>query len=89
MKKNMVKVLMIAACVAVPFFGTDLMAREHHRKQNTAAEIIHAVARLINPAPVVVRPAVPVIHIRRPAPPPPPRHPAPAHHPAKRGGHRR
>ena len=92
MKNDAVKVMIAAAIFTLPVFGGTLMAREHHRK-NTAAEIIDAVARLLNPRPVVVAPA----------PPPPPRpvvvvpahHPAPRHHapaprPAPRkGGHRR
>ena len=92
MKNDAVKVMIAAAIFTLPVFGGTLMAREHHRK-NTAVEIIDAVARLLNPRPVVVAPA----------PPPPPRpvvvvpahHPAPRHHapaprPAPRkGGHRR
>lgn len=62
MKNNAVKVMIVAAIFVLPVFGGTLMAREHHCK-NTAAEIIDAVARLLNPRPVVVTPA----------PPPPPR----------------
>ena len=104
MKNDAVKVMIAAAIFTLPVFGGTLMAREHHRK-NTAAEIIDAVARLLNPRPVVVAPAPPPPPrpvVVAPAPPPPrpvvvvpahhpaPRHHAPAPRPAPRkGGHRR
>ena len=104
MKNDAVKVMIAAAIFTLPVFGGTLMAREHHRK-NTAAEIIDAVARLLNPRPVVVAPAPPpppLPVVVAPAPPPPrpvvvvpahhpaPRHHAPAPRPAPRkGGHRR
>ena len=103
MKNDAVKVMIVAAIFALPVFGGTLMAREHHRK-NTAVEIIDAVARLLNPRPVVVAhaplpppPAVvvpapppPRPAVVAPAPPPPPRHHAPAPRPAPRkGGPRR
>ena len=103
MKNDAVKVMIAAAIFTLPVFGGTLMAREHHRK-NTAVEIIDAVARLLNPRPVVVAPAPPPPRpvVVAPAPPPPrpavvvpthhpaPRHHAPAPQPAPRkGGHRR
>ena len=104
MKNDAVKVMIAAAIFTLPVFGGTLMAREHHRK-NTAVEIIDAVARLLNPRPVVVAPAPPpppLPVVVAPAPPPPrpvvvvpahhpaPRHHAPAPRPAPRkGGHRR
>ena len=75
MKNDAVKVMIAAAIFTLPVFGGTLMAREHHRK-NTAAEIIDAVARLLNPRPVVVAPAPPPPPrpvVVAPAPPPPPR----------------
>ena len=104
MKNDAVKVMIAAAIFTLPVFGGTLMAREHHRK-NTAAEIIDAVARLLNPRPVVVAPAPPppprpvVVApapppprpaVVVPAPPPPPRHHAPApRHAPRKGGPRR
>ena len=103
MKNDAVKVMIAAAIFTLPVFGGTLMAREHHRK-NTAVEIIDAVARLLNPRPVVVAPAplppppavvVPAPPPPRPAvvvpaPPPPPRHHAPApRHAPRKGGPRR
>ena len=73
MKNDAVKVMIAAAIFTLPVFGGTLMAREHHRK-NTAAEIIDAVARLLNPRPVVVAPAPPPPPrpvVVAPAPPPP------------------
>ena len=94
MENKTVKILIVAACAAVPFCGAELLAKEHHhhRKPNVAAEIIDAVARLVNPRPVVVTPApAPVVVTPAPAPvvvvPPPPRRvhhrpapPPPRHH---------
>ena len=74
MKNDAVKVMIVAAIFALPVFGGTLMAREHHHK-NTAAEIIDAVARLLNPRPVVVAPVPPPPPhpvVVAPAPPPPP-----------------
>ena len=74
MKNDAVKVMIAAAIFTLPVFGGTLMAREHHRK-NTAVEIIDAVARLLNPRPVVVAPAPPPPPhpvVVAPAPPPPP-----------------
>ena len=104
MKNDAVKVMIAAAIFTLPVFGGTLMAREHHRK-NTAVEIIDAVARLLNPRPVVVAPAPPppprpvVVApapppprpaVVVPAPPPPPRHHAPApRHAPRKGGPRR
>ena len=103
MKNDAVKVMIAAAIFTLPVFGGTLMAREHHRK-NTAVEIIDAVARLLNPRPVVVAPAPPppppavVVPapppprpaVVAPAPPPPPRHHAPApRHAPRKGGPRR
>ena len=103
MKNDAVKVMIVAAIFALPVFGGTLMAREHHHK-NTAAEIIDAVARLLNPRPVVVAPAPlppppavvvpapppPRPAVVAPAPPPPPRHHAPApRHAPRKGGPRR
>ena len=104
MKNDAVKVMIAAAIFTLPVFGGTLMAREHHRK-NTAVEIIDAVARLLNPRPVVVAPAplppppavvVPAPPPPRPVvvapapPPPPPRHHAPApRHAPRKGGPRR
>ena len=73
MKNDAVKVMIVAAIFALPVFGGTLMAREHHHK-NTAAEIIDAVARLLNPRPVVVAPVPPPPPrpvVVAPAPPPP------------------
>ena len=100
MKTNTVKLLIVAACFTLPFCGAELMAKEHHhREQNIAAEIIDAVARLLNPRPaVVVHPAPPPV-VHHPAPPPvvvhhtapvvvyrhtPPPPPKPHHAPAPR-----
>ena len=74
MKNDAVKVMIVAAIFALPVFGGTLMAREHHHK-NTAAEIIDAVARLLNPRPVVVAPVPPPPPhpvVVAPVPPPPP-----------------
>ena len=74
MKNDAVKVMIVAAIFALPVFGGTLMAREHHHK-NTAAEIIDAVARLLNPRPGVVAPVPPPPPhpvVVAPAPPPPP-----------------